>query len=373
MLLCLGARRPGWSNREDPLAPTQLSLEVTPAARLDVIDVRARAATLHGEILEEYPRCLYCSFHTTAGYLPQSLAARLDRRGSAGVQPYIDVFRTLFPEGAGYRHDALDQRTDLTSAQRPVEPTNGDSHLAFMAGGLHACVSYVTARPGPVYLIDLDGVNGATPRRRVTTLVGYSGEEEVARTRLEVPVSAHPIDAVNLKDRGLGLYEQLVAFLNHHGVEKGRIRLDLSPGEQHASLTVNEYEPLLMRHDLADVLRNPLRFATEKARNALIDPVAVPQKTLEYAKYDLVKALNRIVDVLGLGETRLERLLARAMGVPASRFLRMKRSVSLLVSDQQTPGRSTIVEGTYQSPILVQWRRPQRSARTVDVTLTRFV
>jgi thiamine phosphate synthase YjbQ (UPF0047 family) len=370
VLRCLDALRPGNRLSRFSLAPTQLSLEITPAARLDVIDVRAKAAALHGEVLEAYPRCLYYSFHTTAGYLPQSLAARLDPRG---VHPYIDVFRSLFPEGAGYRHDALDQRTDLTSAQRPIEPTNGDSHLAFMAGGLHACVSYVTKRPGPVYLIDLDGVNGATPRRRVTTLVGYAREEEVARTRIEVPVSAHPVDAVNLKERRLGLYDELVAFLNEHAVEKGRIRLDLAPGEQHASLTVNEYEPLLMRYDLADVLRNPLRFATEKARNALIDPVAVPQKTIEYAKYDFVKALNRIVDVLGLGETRLERLIARAMGVPASRFLRMKRSVSLLVSDQQTPGRGAIVAGTYQSPILVQWRRPQRAARAVDVTLTRFV
>jgi hypothetical protein len=57
------------------------------------------------------------------------------------------VFRALFPEGAGYRHDELDARTDLTDDQRPVEPTNGDSHLAFMAGGLRACVSYVN-RPG---------------------------------------------------------------------------------------------------------------------------------------------------------------------------------------------------------------------------------
>jgi hypothetical protein len=66
-------------------------------------------------------------------------------------------------------------------------------------------------------------------------------------------------------------------------------------------------------------------------------------------------------------------VLARAIAMPASRFLRMKRSVSLLVSDRAVPGKGAIVEGTYQSPILVQWQRGVRSARTLDVTLTRFI
>ena len=59
--------------------------------------------------------------------------------------------------------------------------------------------------------------------------------------------------------------------------------------------------------------------------------------------------------------------------MPASRFLRMKRSVSLLVSDREGSGKGTIVEGTYQSPILVQWHRGNRQARVLDVTLTRFI
>ena len=56
------------------------------------------------------------------------------------------------------------------------------------------------------------------------------------------------------------------------------MRLELASGEQYASLTVNEYETLLMQHDLADVLRNPLRFAAEKARHAWNDPRAVPEQ-----------------------------------------------------------------------------------------------
>ncbi|MBI4519892.1 MAG: hypothetical protein HY701_03585 [Gemmatimonadetes bacterium] len=354
------------------MSPQELTLEITPRTRLDVTDVRGRVAALHGNLFEQYANCFYCSLHTTAGYLPQSLAARLNARPD-GIGPYIDVFRTIFPAGAGYRHDDLEERADLSPVQRPVEPTNADSHLAFIAGGLHACVTYSTSRPGPVCLIDLDGVHAGTPRRRVTRLVGYNHEVEVARTTLEIPVSSHPIDAINLKAPKLGLYGQLAELIDRHGVAKGRIRLKLASGEQYASLTVNEYETLLMRHDLTEVLRNPLRFAAEKARHAWSDPRAVPSKAVDYAKYDFVRALNELMDVLGLGASPIERLLARALAVPASRFLRMKRSVDLLVSDLETPGLGALVEGTYQTPIMVQWRGARRRARTVDVILTRFV
>jgi hypothetical protein len=48
----------------------------------------------------------------------------------------------------------------------------------------------------------------------------------------------------------------------------------------------------------------------------------------------------------------------------------MKRSVSLLVSDEQEGGRTGLVEGRYQTTILVQWHRAPRQARAVDVALT---
>ena len=69
----------------------------------------------------------------------------------------------------------------------------------------------------------------------------------------------------------------------------------------------------------------------------------------------------------------VESVLSRAIAMPAARFLRMKRSVSLLVSDRAHEGHGAIVEGTYQSPILVQWNRGASRVRTLDVTLTRFV
>jgi hypothetical protein len=83
--------------------------------------------------------------------------------------------------------------------------------------------------------------------------------------------------------------------------------------------------------------------------------------------------VNRLVDALGLAESAFERVLSRALAVPASRFLRMKRSVDLLVSDTNSPGEGTIVEGTYQAPIMVQWRRADRGERQVTVTLSQFV
>ena len=354
------------------MQPLEVALDIRPRARFDVIDVRKRAADAFDNALADYPRCLYASGHTTAGYLPQSLAARLAARPQ-GLRPYVDLFRTVFPEGAGYLHDRLELRTELEPEQRRIEPANADSHLAFMGSGLHACVSYDASRPGPVHFVDLDGTNNGVPRGRKTTLVGYSDEVEVARTTLRVPVSSHPIDAVSLKQAEFGLYEQLAEFIDAHGIEKGRVRLELGSNEQHASLTVNEYETLLMQHDLAEVLHDPLRFAAEKARHAWNDPLAVPAKALGYAKYDMVRALNRLVDALGLQASRIERIVARALEVPAARFLRMRRSVDLLVSDSKHPGKGAVVEGTYQAPILVQWRSAPDAVREISVSLHRLL
>jgi thiamine phosphate synthase YjbQ (UPF0047 family) len=354
------------------VSPRELTLEVNPRARVDVIDVRARASELHGPALEHYSRCLYVSAHTTAGYLPQPLAARLTARAD-GLTSYLELFRSMFPEGAGYAHDKLEQRHELGPEQRAVEPANADSHLAFIAAGLQSCVIYNTRRPGPVFFVDLDGTNNGMPRRRETTLVGFNREEEVARATLVVPVSGHPVESINLKDPRLGLYDQIGEFIDRHGVAKGRVHLQLAPREQHASLTVNEYETWLMHHDLADVLRNPLRFAAERARHAWHDPRAIPAKARAYAKYDMVYALNRLVEKLGLQASFIERMLARTLEVGASRLFRMDRGIDLLVSDSRTPGKGAVVEGTYQTPILVQWRTAPETVRNVDISLTRFL
>ena len=352
-------------------APVEVALTIRPRARIDLLDVRRRVSDAHGDVLEPFPLALYSSYHTTAGYLDQSLATRLNRKRD-GLGSYLSFFRKMFPEGAGYKHDQLDLREELSEAQRETEPPNADSHLAFISAGLRNCVTYRGGTGDPVYLIDLDGVYRGRARQRVTTVLGYSTEEEVARDRVTVPMSAHPVDSVSLKDPRFGVFECCDELIRRHGVDKGRIQLALSPGEEQAGLTVNEYETLLMRHDLAEVLRDPLRFMAENSRDLLSDPRSIPNKTINYAKYDLVQVFNELVDVLHLSNSVVERILSRFFVAPARRFLQVKRSVSLPVSDRETPGTGRLAQGRYQSPILMQWRRNEPRTRVIDVALTRF-
>jgi thiamine phosphate synthase YjbQ (UPF0047 family) len=345
--------------------PLDLTLELAPRARFDVVDLRSHFAAEH-EALNRFARCLYWSSHTTAGFLDRGLAARLKAQH---IPTYVDAFRTLFPEGAGYEHDQLERRADLDAEQRAVEPRNADSHLAYIASGLRSCVTHPNRKDETVFFVDLDGVNEGRPRRRRTRIIGFSQERHILATRIEVPVSPHPIDSVNLKDPKLGVYAQLSEFVRRAGIPKGRLRVALDPTERHSALTVNEFETLLMQHDLAEVLRNPLRYVAERSRHALANPRAVPAKTLGYAKYDFVRVLNQSLDTLRLRGSIVEKVMARTLAVPAARFFRMRRSVSLLVSECES-GLPAIVEGTYQSPILVQWQHAPRQARLLNVSLT---
>jgi len=345
--------------------PLDVTVEIAPKARFDLVDMRRTFAAEH-EALSAFSHCLYWSSHTTAGFLDRSLASRLQGQH---IPSYLETFRTIFPEGAGYEHDRLDRRSDLDTEQRAIEPRNADSHLAFMAGGLRTCVTHPNHPEEHVFFVDLDGVNYGRPRKRLTRLIGFTAERHVATTTIQVPVSSHPIDSINLKDPRLGIYAQLTQFVKDAGMSTGRLRIALDPVERHSALTVNEYETLLMRHDLAEVLRNPLRFVAEKSRHALANPFAVPARTLDYAKYDFVRVLNKGLDAFGLRGSIIEKVMARTLAVPAARFFRMRRSVSLLVSADDH-GAPTIVAGMYQSPILVQWQHAPRRSRVLDVTLT---
>ena len=198
--------------------PSRTSLELQPDKRIDVIDVweQAPAASNPARV----PAHAYCSLHTTAGFLEQTLVSRLTN-ADVGIGPYIHAFKKLFPEGAGYRHDDLQLRQELSDAQRDREPRNADAHLAFIAAGLRTCVRSAN-RPGEaVYFVDLDGVNGDERRRRQMRMVGFNTEEVVARERLRVPTSSHPLDSVNLKGADVGLYPFVQELVACHGVTKG--------------------------------------------------------------------------------------------------------------------------------------------------------
>jgi len=356
-----------------PAEPSELTVQFRPERRLDVIDVNQHVESEADGFLHSHRHALYCSYHTTGGFLEETICNRLDRCEEQ-VQEFISPFRELFPFGADYQHDQLHLRKELSPEQRRTEPRNADSHLAFIGSGLENCVTYPSDPSRPVFFVDLDGVNkdNQDRRERRTTVIGYDDERVVDATELTVPVSNHRIDSVSLRDPRLGIFDQLHELLARRGITRGRVEIELPPEEKHAGLTVNEYETLLMKHDLAEVLRDPLQFMARKGRNMLQDPGAIPDKAKNYAKYDLVRLVNKVVDTLGLSESIVERIIDKCLAVPAERFLRMKRSVSLLVTPDGANGEGTIVQGRYQSPILVQWRKSAPQQRRLHVRLTRF-
>ena len=352
------------------MGPKEVALELVPQARYDVIDVVARIKERFGDVFNGYRKTVYCSLHTTAGYLEQSFCMRL-QNSRAQVDPFIRAFQKLFPPDANYRHDQIQLRQELSDEQKKCEPRNADSHLTFISSGLKNCVTYVN-RPGrPVYFIDLDGTFENVHRTRQTNAILYDTEDIVHHAKIPVPVSKHQIDSVNLKDPRNGFFGLINELLKKLDISKGRIDLALDSNESHAGLTVNEWETLLMRYDLAEVLRNPLKFMAMQGRSMLLDPKAIPSKTIDYAKYDFVHIFNELMDAFRVSESVVEKILSTFISLPASRFLRMKRSASLLVSDNGD-GQAKIVQGTYQSPILVQWKRAEQQVRYIDVTIHRF-
>ena len=352
-------------------AQEEVTLELRPEARLDVINVTERITQQCGDLLSRYPKALYYSYHTTAGYFEQSLCNRLNHSRDS-LQAFVHSFQELFPSNGQYQHDQLHLRRELSEEQRCKEPLNADSHLTFIGSGLSNCVTYRNCPKTPVYFVDLDGICGSTRRRRQTTVIGFTEERLAGTAQLTVPVSSHSVDSVNLRDSRFGVFDQLHQLLERHEIVNGRIDISLAPEERHAGLTVNEYETLLMKHDLAEVVRNPFRFMAQKGKHMLLDPKAIPAKFKNYAKYDLVHVVNEFLDTLGLSESLLQRGLNKLLAVPAARFLEMKRSMSLLVSNQNGAGKGSIVQGEFQSPILVQWKRAEAQTRRLDVSFVRF-
>ncbi len=351
-------------------SPSEVRLTLEPARRFEAIDVTQRVAAEAGDLLTRHGRAFYCSLHTTAGYLHHSLLARLHHR-SDRLDLFFGAFRALFPPGGAYHHDRLHLRKELSEHQRETEPRNGDSHLTFIGSGMRNAVTYRNQPETPVYFIDLDGMHAGTRRHRSTSVLAYDEEEVVDRLVIPVPVSRHPIDSINLADPRLGITDAINERLARVGLEKGRVDIALEANERNAGLTVNEYETLLMRHDLVEVLRNPLKFAALKSRHMLDDPLAIPSKTINYAKYDFVRVLNSLMEALRVNESALERMVAKVMAVPARHFLRSRR-VSFLASDHAGEGRARLVRGQYQSPILVQWQPADKQTRAVAVSLVRL-
>ena len=80
-----------------------------------------------------------------------------------------------------------------------------------------------------------------------------------------------------------------------------------------------------------------------------------------------------VLDRIGLRDSLVERVVNKAVALPVSHFLRMKRGFSLPVLDRRGDGTGEIGWGTYQSPILVQWKGARQRTRALDARLVRFV
>jgi hypothetical protein len=137
-------------------------------------------------------------------------------------------------------------------------------------------------------------------------------------------------------------------------------------------LTVNEYENLLIQKDLVEVLKDPLLYVARKGKSFLSDPAAMRGKAKTYATYDLVHIFNELMDALQVGQSVIERIVSRLLSVPAARFLGMKRNISLLVSNSDASHTGKLIQGTYQSPILISWQKTPIRERYLDVTISRF-
>ena len=355
--------------------PFHATLRIMPASRIELIDVRGKLLEEFGDDFTKYTRSFYISNHTTAGYIDQRLAELLEHDGR-GIEGYLQLFQELFPAGADYVHDTMHLRTELTEEQKVNEPLNADSHLTFIGAGLHNSASYELGGSEPVWFVELDGVHVGGTRHRRTTVIAYDHEEEVASMRVPVKASAHPIDAQNLRDPELGFIATLQKLVEKHRVSFGRFDVSLPDDEQHAGLTVNEYEALLMNYDLREALTNPFRFMARTGKDVtsvLRDPRTIPAKAVNFAQFDAFYVLNQVLDRIRLRDSLVERVVNKAVALPVSHFLRMKRGFSLPVLDRRGDGTGEIGWGTYQSPILVQWKGASRQTRTLDVRLVRFV
>ncbi|MFH1567341.1 MAG: hypothetical protein ABIL09_05015, partial [Gemmatimonadota bacterium] len=156
--------------------PLEINLDITTTARFQLIDVAERVREETGDALAPFRRALYCSHHTTAGYLEQGTSARLGHSRQA-LDPFFRIFQSLFPHDAGYFHDRLQLRDELSEQQKECEPINADSHLTFMGAGLKNCVTYDNQVRQPVYFVELDGIYKEVRRHRRTTVIGYDGEQ----------------------------------------------------------------------------------------------------------------------------------------------------------------------------------------------------
>ena len=222
-------------------ASVEFNLSIRPQKRFEIIDVSKRLRDEFGSSWIDRRKTIYCSLHTTAGYLEQGHFS-IFRPGSQTFRSlYSRQLQKIFPPDAGYYHDRMQLRDELSPRQKECEPVNADSHLTFMSAGLNNCVTYTNRLDESVYFIELDGIYKDHVRERNTTVIAYDRSEIVHRDKVGIPVtSGNAIDSFNLKDSSYGLFAEIQEWIERYGVEKGIVDVRLCQDDRHVGLTVNE-------------------------------------------------------------------------------------------------------------------------------------
>jgi len=57
---------------------------------------------------------------------------------------------------------------------------------------------------------------------------------------------------------------------------------------------------------------------------------------------------------------------------PAARFFRLKRGIELFIAGRGDAGQDRIIQGLYQSPILIQYQQAKQGMRGLEITLWAF-
>lgn len=314
-----------------PAALPHTTICLRPDRRTAVLPVRPAVQRAGASVLEQ-PRVAYSAHHTTAGFLDAEARSATASTASA-LRAAVAPYQALFPYGAGYQHDQMHLRTELRPEQRRCEPRNADAHLTYIGAGLVACVHLDAS--APLALVDLDGVNRETGRQRTrqVTAVGFSEAKPVSTFEVGVPAPQDAVGATSLRDPRLGLITRIQAALTAQDVGWGCVAVALAGAETEAALVVNEYEPQLMQHDVAALLRMPQCFPTKAsvAAGSAVEAGASP---------------------------------------PDAPPLRLASRIRMMVRPPAENGTSRLVQGRYQSPILLHRTARHRSLR---VTVFRYV
>ena len=111
------------------------------------------------------------------------------RTGNEGrLRQFIRRLLKISPQNAGYSHDRLELRGELTESQKEKEPPNADSHLTFIGGGLENCVGYLSKNDSPAYFVDLNGGYKKQYRRHMRIILAYEKQKLVYNGNFRIPV-----------------------------------------------------------------------------------------------------------------------------------------------------------------------------------------